>query len=181
MAQLLQARERVQPRRGEVAGAFRPRKHLPWGGDVWRQFSQQRLPMLAGIVLIALVLVATFAPVIAPYDPVEQFRDGMSAFGEPLAPSTRFPLGTDGLGRDLLSRLIFGIRTSIGIGLAGASGAIAIAVLLGGLAGFAGGKVDFAIMRFVDLLMSVPHFFMMLLLVSLLKPGVWVVIVVIMV
>lgn len=155
-------------------------KTLTWWGDVWRRFSRQRVPMIAAIVLSVLVLVAVTAPLISPYDPTRQFRDvGVSALGEPLAPNGKFWLGTDGLGRDLLSRLIFGIRTSITIGLAGAVGAIAIAVLVGGIAGFSGKNVDFALMRLVDLVLSVPTFFLILLLVVMLKPGVSVVIFVI--
>src|SRR4029077_425917 len=113
-------------------------------------------------------------------DPTRQFRDiGVTALGQPVPPSSNFWLGTDGLGRDLLSRLIFGIRTSITIGLAGATGAIALAVLVGGIAGFSGKNVDFALMRFVDLVLSVPTFFLILLLVVILKPGISVVILVI--
>ncbi len=153
---------------------------LTWWADVWWRFSRQRVSLVAGGILIALVLVAVAAPVIAPYDPTQQFRDtGVSALGEPLPPNLTFWLGTDNLGRDLLSRLIFGIRTSIVIGLAGATGAIILAVLVGGIAGYAGRTLDFAVMRFVDLVMSVPTFFLILLLVVLLKPGVSVVIFVI--
>jgi peptide/nickel transport system permease protein len=127
-----------------------------------------------------MVVVAVTAPVIAPFDPTKQFRDiGVSKLGEPLPPNATFWLGTDPLGRDMLSRLIFGIRTSMTIGLAGATGAILIGVLVGGIAGFAGKNVDFALMRFVDLVLSVPTFFLILLLVAMLKPGVSVVIFVI--
>src|ERR1700674_2582660 len=76
---------------------------LTWWGDVWRRFSRQRVPMIAAIVLGALVLIAITAPLISPYDPTSQFRDvGVSALGEPLPPNAKFWLGTDGLGRDLL-------------------------------------------------------------------------------
>ena len=155
-------------------------KSLTWWGDVWRRFSRQRVPMVAAMLLLALVLIALLAPVVAPNDPTRQFRDvGLSALGRPLPPNARFWLGTDGLGRDMLSRLIFGLRTSITIGLAGAAGAIALAVLVGGIAGYAGKTVDFGMMRFVDFVLSVPTFFLILLLVVLLKPGVSVVIFVI--
>jgi peptide/nickel transport system permease protein len=170
-------------KRAETSGEpFAGAKTLTWWGDVWRRFSRQRVPMAAGIILGTLVLLAILAPVVAPYDPTHQFRDvGVSATGQPLPPNAKFWLGTDGLGRDLLSRLIFGIRTSITIGLAGASGAIILAVLAGGIAGYAGKTVDFALMRFVDLVLSVPTFFLILLLVVMLKPGVSVVIFVIVV
>jgi ABC-type dipeptide/oligopeptide/nickel transport system permease subunit len=136
--------------------------------------------MVAAMLLLVLVLIALLAPVVAPSDPTHQYRDiGLSAFGRPLPPNARFWLGTDGLGRDMLSRLLFGLRTSITIGLAGAAGAIALAVLVGGIAGYAGKTADFALMRFVDFVLSIPTFFLILLLVVLLKPGVSVVIFVI--
>jgi peptide/nickel transport system permease protein len=99
--------------------------------------------------------------------------------GEPLPPTTKFWLGTDGLGRDLLSRLITGGRLSLGIAITANAIAISLALLIGGGAGFLGGKVDFALMRFVDLVMSMPTFFVILLFVVILSPGAWVVILVI--
>ena len=99
--------------------------------------------------------------------------------GEPLAPNANFWLGTDGLGRDLLSRLLYGARVSLGIGLTASAIAVCIGLLVGGVAGFLGGNVDFFLMRFIDLIMSMPTFFIILLLVVMLSPGVWVVITVI--
>lgn len=153
---------------------------MSWWGDVWTRFSRQRIALVAGAVLALLLLIGALAPVLAPYDPTLQLRDtGLSEFGQPLPPNGTFWLGTDGLGRDVVSRIMYGERTSLTIGVAGAGTAIGIALLIGGLAAFLGGKADFALMRFVDLVMSVPTFFMMLLLIAMLKPGVWVVIVVI--
>jgi peptide/nickel transport system permease protein len=126
------------------------------------------------------LLVAILAPWVAPYDPIQQFRkDGLSALGEPLPPNGQFWLGTDGVGHDLLSRLIYGARLSLGIGITANAIAIVLALLIGGTAGFAGGATDFAIMRFVDMVMSMPTFFVILLLVVILSPGAWVVITVI--
>ena len=154
--------------------------HHSWWQDVWCRFARQKAPLVAGIIVLLLLLLALLAPVLAPYDPVEQFRkEGLSALGEPLAPNTKFWLGTDGLGRDLLSRLLYGARVSLGIGLAASAIAVGIGLFVGGLAGFLGGKVDFVLMRLVDLIMSMPTFFIILLLVVMLTPGVWVVITVI--
>jgi len=151
-----------------------------WGWDVWQRFVRQKAPLGAGVVFGVLLLLALLAPVIAPHDPVQQFRkEGLSALGEPLAPNTQFWLGTDGLGRDLFSRLLYGARVSLGIGLAASAIAVLIGLLVGGIAGFVGGKIDFFLMRLVDLIMSMPTFFIILLLVVMLKPGVWVVITVI--
>jgi peptide/nickel transport system permease protein len=132
------------------------------------------------VLLLLLVFMSLLAPFIAPYDPIQQFRrEGLSDLGEPLPPNSQFWLGTDGLGRDILSRIIWGGRISLGIGLTASLIAVIIALLLGGGAGFMGGKVDFFISRFIELVMSVPTFFIMLLLVVMLSPGPWVVITVI--
>ena len=157
-----------------------PATHHSWRQETWRRFARQKAPLAAAIIFLLMLLLALLAPVIAPYDPVAQFRkEGLSPLGEPLAPNARFWLGTDGLGRDLLSRLLYGARVSLGIGLAASAIAVCIGLLVGGVAGFLGGNVDFFLMRFIDLIMSMPTFFIILLLVVMLSPGVWVVITVI--
>lgn len=151
-------------------------RRASWWGDVWRRFRRQHVPLAAAVVLIVLGSLAILAPVVAPHDPARQFRrEGLSAMGQPLAPSAKFPLGTDNLGRDQLSRLLFGGRISLAIGIGSTTAAILIALIVGGMAGFAGGKTDFFVMRFIDLVISVPQFFIMLLMVVTLQPGVWVV------
>lgn len=157
-----------------------PAAHHSWRQETWRRFARQKAPLAAAIIFLLMLLLALFAPVIAPYDPIEQFRkEGLSPLGEPLAPNAHFWLGTDGLGRDLLSRLLYGARVSLGIGLTASAIAVCIGLLVGGVAGFMGGNVDFFLMRFIDLIMSMPTFFIILLLVVMLSPGVWVVITVI--
>lgn len=162
------------PKQGET------RTPASWWQDAWRRFKRQKSAVAAGVIFLALVLVALLAPVLAPYDPVEQFRrEGLSPVGEPVGPNSQFWLGADGLGRDVLSRLLHGARVSLGIGIIASAIAVTIGLLVGGVAGFLGGKVDFFVMRFVDLVMSMPTFFLILLLVVMLSPGVWVVITVI--
>src|SRR6476620_3684344 len=125
MAQLIETGQ-TTTRASKPAPPLRSQRRLTWWGDVWQRFSRQRVPLIAGAVLLVLALLALLAPLIAPYDPNQQFSDvGLTALGEPLAPNGQFWLGTDGLGRDVLSRLLFGERTSLFIGLAGAGGAIA--------------------------------------------------------
>jgi peptide/nickel transport system permease protein len=151
-----------------------------WWGDVWQRFRRQKVPLAAAIVLVCLALLAILAPAVAPHDPVHQFRrDGLSALGQPLPPNSRFLLGTDNLGRDLLSRLLWGGRISLTIGVTASAIVMAIALVLGGVAGMAGNTTDFLVMRFVDLMLSIPQFFVMLLLVVILQPGAWVVVLVI--
>ena len=151
-----------------------------WWGDVWCRFRQQRTSMVAAVILLAIILASAIAPLTALYNPTEQFRDdGLTELGAPRPPCAKFWLGTDGVGRDLLSRLIWGGRQSLAIGFAASGLIVVIALLVGGLAGYVGGLGDFLLMRFVDVAMSFPTFFMMLLLATMLRPGVWVVIVVI--
>lgn len=148
-----------------------------WWGDVRRRFWKQRLAVASAAVLLCFTLIAVLAPQIAPYDPLTQFRrEGLTAGGLPVAPNSQFWLGTDARGRDLLSRLIWGGRISLGIALSANAITIALALAIGGGAGFLGGKTDFFVMRFVDLMMTVPTFFVMLLLVAMLKPSAWIVI-----
>jgi peptide/nickel transport system permease protein len=156
------------------------RPAVSWWGDVWRRFRRQRLALVAAVVLLVMALLALMAPVIAPYDPTEQFRrEGLTAVGEPLPPNARFWLGTDGLGRDLLSRLLWGGRISLAIGISATAIVMATALVVGGAAGFAGAKTDFVLMRLVDLMISIPQLFVMLLLVVILQPGAWVVVLVV--
>ncbi len=180
-AEIGQAVQSQAPSRADLAQPnTQPRTAVSWWGDVWRRFRQQRLSLAAAVVLITLALLAILAPVISPYDPTEQFRrEGLSELGEPLAPNARFWLGTDGLGRDLLSRLLWGGRISLAIGISATAIVMTTALLIGGTAGFAGSKTDFLLMRLVDLMISVPQFFVMLLLVVVLQPGAWVVVLVV--
>ena len=94
-------------------------------GEAWQRFRRDRLALGALGVILLLVAVALGAPWLAPYDPSQQFFDGLTLEGAPLPPSARFWLGTDLLGRDLLSRLIFGARTSLMIGVAANTAAVA--------------------------------------------------------
>src|SRR6516164_6656867 len=98
--------------------------------DAWRRFRRDRLAVGALVTILLLVGVALAAPWLAPYDPAEQFFDGLTLEGAPLPPSARFWLGTDLLGRDLLSRLIFGARTSLMIGVAANAAAVALGALV---------------------------------------------------
>jgi ABC-type dipeptide/oligopeptide/nickel transport system permease subunit len=165
---------------GLARPAAQPRPATSWWGDVWRRFRRQPVPLAATVVLLALALLALLAPVISPYDPAHQFRrEGLSATGEPLPPNARFWLGTDGLGRDLLSRLLWGGRISLAIGVSASAIVMATALLVGGTAGFVGAKTDFLLMRLVDLMISIPQLFVMLLLVVVLRPGAWVVVLVV--
>ncbi len=131
---------------------------------------------LFGLVIVALVvLMAVFAPVLAPYSPDEQMFDGLTLEGAPLPPSAQFPLGTDTLGRDLFSRLLFGARTSLIIGLVANGIAVTIGLMVGILAGYLRGWVGNMLMRFTDLMMAFPALLLAIVLAALLRPSLWIV------
>ena len=123
----------------------------------------------AGLAIMALlVLVAAAAPLVAPHGPAEQFRDSFLA---PPFAEARFPLGTDSLGRDILTRLIYGARLSLLIGLVVVALSLSIGTLLGLTAAFAGGALDVAIMRTMDVLLVFPSLLLAIVVVAILGPG----------
>jgi peptide/nickel transport system permease protein len=129
-----------------------------------------------GLVVIALVTaIAALAPFIAPYDPAAQHFEGLTLEGAPLPPNAQFLLGTDLLGRDLLSRLIHGARTSLVIGVVANGIAVAIGALVGITAGFLRGWVATVLMRFTDLMMAFPALLLAIVLAALFRPSLWIV------
>jgi peptide/nickel transport system permease protein len=121
------------------------------------------------------VFAAVAAPWLAPFPPDAQPFDGLSSEGAPLPPGPVYWLGTDTLGRDLLSRLLFGARTSLVIGLVANGVAVAIGMMVGIIAGYAGGFVGSVLMRFTDLMMAFPALLLAIVLASLLHPSLWIV------
>lgn len=140
--------------------------------EFWNNFSTNRGALGGFIVIIALVATAFLADVIAPYAPGEQFRDALltpPAWQE--GGSLRFLLGTDPVGRDILSRLIHGSRFSLMIGVVVVTLSLSVGVLLGMLAGYFRGFVDNLIMRVVDVMMALPSLLLALAVVAILGPG----------
>jgi len=124
---------------------------------------------VAGLVAVALLaLVAIFAPWIAPHDP-----DRVDAGSVLAAPGRDHPLGTDELGRDVASRMIYGARISLAVGFVAVGIAVAIGVAIGALAGYYGGWVDAAAMRFTDIMLCFPTFFLILAVIAYLNPSIW--------
>jgi peptide/nickel transport system permease protein len=144
-------------------------------GEAWQRFRRDGLALAALGVIVLLVVVALAAPWLAPYDPDQQFFDGLSLEGAPLPPSARFWLGTDLLGRDLLSRLIFGARTSLMIGVAANTAAVALGALVGVIAGYLQGPVGFILMRFTDLMIAFPALLLAIALAAIFAPSLWIV------
>ncbi len=136
----------------------------------------RRPVLVAGLLVIAAVAAAAlFAPWLAPYAPDNQMYDGLSLEGAPLPPSHEFLLGTDTLGRDLLSRLIYGARTSLLIGLVANGTAVMIGLTVGVFAGYFGGLPGGLLMRFTDLMTAFPALLLAIVLAALLKPSLWIV------
>jgi dipeptide transport system permease protein len=140
--------------------------------EFWYYFSANRGAMAGLVVFGLLVIMALVAPLIAPHPPDQQFREFL------LAPpawqaggGSQFLLGTDAVGRDILSRIIFGSRYSLTIGLVVVSVALVIGILLGLVAGYFRGAVDTVIMRVMDIILAFPSLLLALVLVAILGPG----------
>ena len=131
-----------------------------------RLVKEKPLSIVAGVVILLLILVAIFADVLAPYP-----HDEVNIVDRMQAPSNRYLLGTDQLGRDLLSRLVFGARISLTVGLAATTVNVVVAVLIGGVSGFFGGRLDLAMQRFVDAWMAFPGLLLLLTIMSLVGRG----------
>ncbi|PYE43535.1 peptide/nickel transport system permease protein [Rhizobium sp. PP-F2F-G20b] len=131
---------------------------------------------LFGLLIVLLVIaLAIAAPLIAPYSPDEQMFDGLTLEGAPMPPGAQFLLGTDTLGRDLFSRLLYGARTSLVIGLVANGVAVSIGLLIGILAGYVRGLLGNLLMRFTDLMMAFPALLLAIVLAAVLRPSLWIV------
>jgi peptide/nickel transport system permease protein len=139
-----------------------------------RTFVRNRLAVGGGIVVGILVALAVLAPLLAPWDPNKPDTRRILA-----PPSPSHPLGTDQIGRDVLSRVLYGARVSLAVGFVSVGIATIIGILLGAAAGYHGGLVDATIMRVVDLMLVFPRFFLLLAVLAFLKPSIWTIMVVI--
>ncbi|WP_287180066.1 ABC transporter permease [Mesorhizobium sp.] len=142
---------------------------------VWRRLVKRPLALI-GLVIVAVVLGgAVLAPWLTGYDPNEQMFDGLTLEGAPLPPNASFWLGTDLLGRDLLTRILFGARTSLIIGIVANGVALLIGTLVGVTAGYFRGWIGGALMRFTDLMMAFPALLLAICLAAVLQPSLWIV------
>lgn len=134
--------------------------------DALRRLLRNKLAIAGMVILVVFLLSALLAPWLAPYDPLKQ---ELVRRREP--PSTEHLLGMDEVGRDLLSRVIFGARTSLQVGVGSVSFAIMIGALLGALSGYLGGWVENVVMRIMDILLAFPSLLLAIAIVSILGPG----------
>jgi dipeptide transport system permease protein len=138
----------------------------------WRSFAENRGAVLGLCIMAVLILLAISADVVAPHSPIQQFRDHF--LSPPMweeGGSSSFVLGTDDVGRDVLARLIYGARLSLVIGIAVVTLSLTTGVVLGLTAAFAGGIVDTAIMRLMDIVLVFPSLLLAIVIVAILGPG----------
>lgn len=147
----------------------RAEENLPQSGAafVWRRFCRHRLALIGGAVVVLIVLAALVGPLLSPYDP----NASVGPFSAP--PSAKHWLGTDQIGRDMLTRLLCGTRISLLVGALATGISTLIGVLLGLISGYFGGWVDMVIMRLTDMIMSFPYILLVLVAAAIFEPGLW--------
>lgn len=154
-----------------TAAAVQP--HRPRGR--MERLLRRPLAVFGLVVIVLAVGGAVAAPLIAPFDPNAQNFDGLTLQGAPMPPGGAYPLGTDLLGRDLFSRLLYGARTSLVIGVIANGLAVAIGSAVGITAGFFRGWIGSILMRFTDLMMAFPALLLAIVLAAIFQPSLWIV------
>lgn len=135
---------------------------------IGKRFTRNRLSVGGAVIVLLLVTTAVLAPFIAPYDPT-----AIDVYNVLSPPGKAHLLGTDELGRDLLSRIIWGSRVSLKVGFVAVGIAIMIGIVIGSMAGFYGGRTDAILMRFVDIMLAFPTFFLILAVIAILEPNIF--------
>lgn len=133
----------------------------------FRKFFKNKLAVIGSVILFIIIISAVFAPLIAPYSFEQQ-----NLIDKLKPPSSEYWLGTDRYGRDIFTRLLYGGQISLLVGFASVVGALIIGVSVGALAGYYGGIIDAMLMRFVDIVISIPSFFLLITVVTIFKPSV---------
>ncbi len=134
----------------------------------WPRLKRNKLALVGGVVVLALFLISLMAPLISPYDP-----NGINAWHVLSAPSWQHWFGTDELGRDVLSRVLYGARISLKVGFVAVGIAVSIGTVIGLLSGYYSGLVDATLMRLVDIMLCFPAFFLILAVITFLEPSIW--------
>jgi dipeptide transport system permease protein len=155
----------------EVGAEPMPRAQGPLA-EFWRSYAQNRGALIGLGLAVALVLIAIFAGVLAPHPPYEQYRElTLTPPAWQTGGDSRFLLGTDAVGRDILSRLIYGTRLSLLIGLISVAISLSFGIVLGMIAGYVRGWVEIAIMRLMDVMLALPSLLLAIAVVAILGPG----------
>ena len=135
---------------------------------IWKRFSKNKLAVAGGIIVGFLFFVAVSAPLISPYNPDDIDRKHIL-----VSPNIQHPFGTDDLGRDVLSRMIWGAGISLKVGFVAVGIATIIGLFFGALAGYYGGWTERIIMRFIDIMLTIPTFFLILAVIAFIEPSIW--------
>jgi peptide/nickel transport system permease protein len=142
--------------------------------DFWYRFTKDKLAVAGGLIVCTLFILSFLAPYTAPFDP-----SAIDARHVLTAPSIVHLFGTDDLGRDVLSRVMMGAGISLKVGFFAVGISVLIGVLLGSIAGYYGKFIDTVIMRFVDTMLCIPSFFLIITLIALFEPSIWIIMIVI--
>jgi peptide/nickel transport system permease protein len=134
----------------------------------WRRFKRNRPALAGGLIVLSVFIIALLAPVLSPYDPAYIDVDTIL-----VGPTHAHLFGTDELGRDVLSRMIWGSRISLMVGFVAVGILILIGTLIGAIAGYYGGWIDDVLMQLVDIMLSVPTFFLILAVIAFVGPNIW--------
>ena len=157
----------VSGRAGGAAGRARPK---------WlRRFAANRAAVVGTVGVLVVVVVSLLAPLLAPHDPAKQYFDGLTLEGFPLPPGAPYWFGTDLLGRDLLSRVIYGARVSLLVGVVANGAAVLIGLLVGVAAGYFRGATETVLMRLTDVMTAFPALILAIALAAILRPSLWIV------
>ncbi len=141
---------------------------------VWKRLRRNRFAMAGAAVIALLFVVAILAPHLTPYDP-----SAIDAYNVLMPPSLKHWMGTDELGRDVFTRVLYGARISLLVGFVAVGISIAIGTLVGLASGFYGGWIDGLLMRFVDIMLCFPTFFLILAVIAMIGPSIWLIMIVI--
>jgi peptide/nickel transport system permease protein len=149
---------------------FRPHERGYWA-EAAHELLRDWTAVLGLFLVLGLLIGAIFAPLIAPYDPEFQHREGLSLEGEPLGPSSTFLFGTDAFGRDEFSRILYGARVSLLVGIGATLLAATVGIAIGGIAGMSRGLAQTLLMRAVDVILSFPILLLAIALLAVTPPN----------
>lgn len=159
--------EMFKPIEKDIKGAEAiVRPSVTYWQDAWRRLKQNRGAMIGLWTIVAIIVIAIFGPMISPYSYSDQNLEDQNQFC-----SSQHWLGTDDLGRDLLTRIMYGARISLTVGFLASLINLTVGVIYGGISGFYGGKVDNVMMRIVEVLNAIPMLLYVILLMVILEPG----------
>jgi peptide/nickel transport system permease protein len=145
----------------------------------WGRLRRMPRAWVGGVLVAFVMLAAILAPVLTPLDPLEQFRDGLSDIGTPLPPGGQYILGTDHLGRDMYTRMLYGAQVSLFVAVVANLFAALLGTFIGILAGYYSGAIDATLMRITDVLLAFPAILLALGLAAVLRPSVTVVVIIV--